>query len=185
MNRLPLWGESDKCDEYQDISESEAMALIDEQRERYNKLLGIAAELAKTRKAELFKRGERHLDRLKAVADAFENTEFKIVAFLYGVCEDTSLTLAELSDMGLTYRIVNSVRILIEKDKLTTELYYNRLRYDPSAGAVMTAYPEHKINEMRNSRTTDDNSLMLVKLQKAVDFLNSSEVMKDGFKLYE
>ena len=49
----------------------------------------------------------------------------------------------------------------------------------------MTAYPEHKINEMRNSRTTDDNSLMLEKLQKAVDFLNSSEVMKDGFKLYE
>ena len=89
------------------------MALIDEQRERYNKLLCIVAELAETRKGKQFKRGERHLDCLKAVADAFENTEFKIVAYLYGVCEDTSLTLAELSDMGLTYRIVNSVRILI------------------------------------------------------------------------
>lgn len=147
-----FWPDSDICDEYEEISETEAFALIDVQRERYDRLLDLAVKVAKeAHKGKVDKYGASYFEHLRTIADSLNSTEYKIVAFLHGICEDTTITLAELSDMGFTYRIVNSVRILMETDKLTTEQYFNRLRYDYAARAVKIADLKHKTDLIRNS----------------------------------
>ena len=181
-----FWPDSDICDEYEEISETEAFALINEQRERYDRLFDLAVKVAKEAyigKADKY--GELYFEHLKTVADSLNSTEYKIVAFLHGICEDTPITLDELSDMGFTYRIVNSVRILMETDKLTTEQYFSRLRYDYSARAVKIADLKHKTDLIRNSEPIKYDYYRIEKYKKAIDFLNRSEVMRDDFKLYD
>ena len=178
--------DSGKRGEYEEISETEAFALINEQRERYDKLLDLAVKVAaEAHKGKTDKTGTPYFDHLKAAADSLSSTEYKIAAFLHGICEDTSVSLDDLSEMGFTYRIVNSVRLLTETDKLTTEQYFNRLRCDHAARAVKIADLKHKTDVIRNCEPIRSDYYLIEKYKKAIDFLNSSEVMRDDFKLFD
>ena len=179
-----FWPDSNKCDEYMEISESEALALIDEQRERYDHLLELAIDTAKKAfKRKKDKNGIQYIEHYRAVAETLTHTEYKIVAYLYGVCENTSVSFDKLNDLGFTYRIVNSVRILTQMDILTYEQYLNRLRYDYAARAVKIADLKYITNTMRVLELNKKDDARLRNLEKSIAFLESSEIMKPDFKI--
>ena len=78
---------------------------------------------AEAHAGQVDKGGKPYINHPQAVADSLTSTEYKIVAYLHDVCEDTSITFADLKDMGFTYRIVNSIRLLTKTDELTYEEY--------------------------------------------------------------
>ena len=179
-----FWPDSNKCDEYMEISEAEAVALIEEQRDKYNRLLELAIDVAtKAYKGRADEYGNLYIEHSKSIADSLTSTEYKIVAYLYGVCENTSVSLDKLNDLGFTYRIVNSVRILTQMDILTYEQYLNRLRYDYAARAVKIADLKYITNTMRVLELNKKDDARLRNLEKSIAFLESSEIMKPDFKI--
>lgn len=179
-----FWPDSDKCDEYEEISEAEAVALIEEQRDKYNRLLELAIDVAtKAYKGRADEYGNLYIEHSKSIADSLASTEYKIVAYLYGVCENTSIDLEELDRLGFTYRIVNSVRILTQIDILTYEQYLNRLRYDYAARAVKIADLKYITDTIRMFGAAKNDDTDLRKYEKSIAFLESSEIMKPDFKI--
>ena len=176
--------ENEEYEEYEEITEAEAFALLDEQRERYNKLLELAVKVAtEAHKGQADKGGNPYIGHPKAVAAAVKNTEFKIVAYLHDVCEDTPITLDDLADMGFTYRIVNSVRLLTKTDELTYEQYLDRLRYDPAARAVKLADMRHNSDLSRIPCPTEKDYARVEKYKRAIAFLESVEPTQDDLRL--
>ena len=179
-----LWPDNDIYGEYEEITETEAIALLDEQRDKYNQLLDLAVKVAtKAHKGQVDKGGNPYIHHPEAVAESLTSTESKIVAYLHDVCEDTSITLDDLMNMGFTYRIVNSVRLLTKTDKLTYEQYLNRLRYDYAAREVKIADLKHNMDLSRIPEPTEKDYARIEKYKKAVSFLESSELMDPDFKL--
>lgn len=178
------WGDNDVYGEYVEITEAEALDLIDEQREKYNNLLKMAISMAEDiYKEKTDKYGKLKLENLKTIAETLPHTEYKIVTFLYNICEDKSVTLEELENMGFTYRIVNSIRLLVQRDKLTYEQYLNRLRLDYAGRAVKIAELKHSIEYMESNEMTDEDRVKTEKYKKSVAFLESSKIMEPDFKI--
>ena len=74
----------------------------------------------------------------------------------------------------------------MKTDKLTTEQYFNRFRYDYAARAVKIGDPEHKIDLIhRISEPIKSDYHRIERYKKAIGFLKSSEVMRPDFKLYQ
>ena len=92
---------------------------------------------------------------------------------MHDVCEDTSITLDDLMNMGFTYRIVNSVRLLTKTDKLTYEQYLNRLRLSRGAREVKIADLKHNMDLSRIPEPTEKDYARIEKYKKAVAFLES------------
>ncbi len=178
------WADNDECGQYEEISETEALALLDKQREEYDRLLVLAAETAaKAHEGQFDKGGKPYINHPKAVADSLSNTEYKIAAYLHDVCEDTPLTFDDLRNMGFTYRIVNSVRLLTKDDKLTYEQYLRRLRMDSCARAVKIADLKHNMDLSRIPEPCEKDFARVEKYKKALAFLESSEYVDFDFKL--
>ena len=62
----------------------------------------------KAHEGQVDKGGKPYIKHPQAAAAFLTNTEYKIVAYLHDVCEDTSITFDDLKGMGFTYRIVYS-----------------------------------------------------------------------------
>ena len=135
------WADNDEYGQFEEVPETEALMLLDSQRNKYNQLLELAIKVATEAHAgQVDKGGKPYINHPQAVAASLTNTEYKIVAYLHDVCEDTSITFDDLKDMGFTYRIVNSIRLLTKTDELTYEEYLRRLRMDSCArGTSSTA----------------------------------------------
>ena len=169
-----LWPYDDKCGEYEEITEAEAIAILDAQRDKYNQLLDLAVKVAtEAHKGQVDKGGNPYIHHPEAVAKSLTSTESKIVAYLHDVCEDTSITLDDLMNMGFTYRIVNSVRLLTNTDKLTYEQYLNRLRLSRVAREVKIADLKHNMDLSRIPEPTEKDYARIEKYKKAVAFLES------------
>ena len=178
------WVDNEEYGQYEEISETEALRLIDLQRDKYNQLLELAIKVATEAHAGLFdKGGKPYINHPQAVADSLSNTEYKIVAYLHDVCEDTPITLEDLKDMGFTYRIVNSIRLLTRTDKLTYEQYLRRLRMDSAARAVKIADLKHNMDITRIPNPSEKDYARIEKYKKALAFLESSVYVDSNFKL--
>ena len=178
------WVDNEEYGQYEEISETEALRFIDLQRDKYNQLLELAIKVATEAHAGLFdKGGKPYINHPQAVADSLSNTEYKIVAYLHDVCEDTPITLEDLKDMGFTYRIVNSIRLLTRTDKLTYEQYLRRLRMDSAARAVKIADLKHNMDITRIPNPSEKDYARIEKYKKALAFLESSVYVDSNFKL--
>ena len=154
------------------------------QRDKYNQLLELAIKVATEAHAGQFdKGGKPYINHPQAVADSLSNTEYKIVAYLHDVCEDTPITLEDLKDMGFTYRIVNSIRLLTRTDKLTYEQYLRRLRMDSAARAVKIADLKHNTDITLIPNPSEKYYARVEKYKKALAFLESSVYVDSNFKL--
>lgn len=167
--------DNDEFGEYTEITEEEAERILDEQRKRYNILLELAIRVAtEAHKNQKDKGGNPYIEHPKAVAAQVNNIEYKIVAYLHDVVEDTEITLDDLSGMGFTYRIVNSVRLLTKTDKLTYEEYLKRLKADDSARHVKIADLKHNMDISRIPEPTEKDQKKIEKYKKSLEFLESS-----------
>lgn len=178
------WADNDEYGQFEEIPEAEALMLLDSQRNKYNQLLELAIKVATEAHAgQVDKGGKPYINHPQAVAASLTNTEYKIVAYLHDVCEDTSITFADLKDMGFTYRIVNSIRLLTKTDELTYEEYLRRLRMDSCARAVKMADLKHNMDITRIPNPSEKDYARIEKYKKSLTFLESSTYVDSDFKL--
>lgn len=178
------WADNDEYGQFEEIPEAEALMLLDSQRNKYNQLLELAIKVAtEAHAAQVDKGGKPYINHPQAVAASLTNTEYKIVAYLHDVCEDTSITFADLKDMGFTYRIVNSIRLLTKTDELTYEEYLRRLRMDSCARAVKMADLKHNMDITRIPNPSEKDYARIEKYKKSLAFLESSTYVDSDFKL--
>ncbi len=178
------WADNDEYGQFEEISESEALMLLDSQRDKYNQLLELAIKVAtEAHVGQVDKGGKPYINHPQAVAASLTNTEYKIVAYLHDVCEDTSITSDDLKDMGFTYRIVNSIRLLTKTDELTYEEYLRRLRMDSCARAVKIADLKHNMDITRIPNPSEKDYVRIEKYKKSLAFLESSTYVDSDFKL--
>lgn len=178
------WADNDEYGQFEEISESEAFMLLDLQRDKYNQLLELAIKVAtEAHVGQVDKGGKPYINHPQAVAASLTNTEYKIVAYLHDVCEDTSITSDDLKDMGFTYRIVNSIRLLTKTDELTYEEYLRRLRMDSCARAVKIADLKHNMDITRIPNPSEKDYVRIEKYKKSLAFLESSTYVDSDFKL--
>lgn len=178
------WADNDEYGQFEEVSEAEALMLLDSQRDKYNQLLELAIKVATEAHAgQVDKGGKPYINHPQAVAASLTNTEYKIVAYLHDVCEDTSITFADLKDMGFTYRIVNSIRLLTKTDELTYEEYLRRLRMDSCARAVKMADLKHNMDITRIPNPSEKDYARIEKYKKSLAFLESSTYVDSDFKL--
>lgn len=178
------WADNDEYGQFEEVPETEALMLLDSQRNKYNQLLELAIKVATEAHAgQVDKGGKPYINHPQAVAASLTNTEYKIVAYLHDVCEDTSITFDDLKDMGFTYRIVNSIRLLTKNDELTYEEYLRRLRMDSCARAVKMADLKHNMDITRIPNPSEKDYARIEKYKKSLAFLESSTYVDSDFKL--
>lgn len=178
------WADNDEYGQFEEVPETEALMLLDSQRNKYNRLLELAIKVAAEAHAgQVDKGGKPYINHPQAVAASLTNTEYKIVAYLHDVCEDTSITFDDLKDMGFTYRIVNSIRLLTKTDELTYEEYLRRLRMDSCARAVKMADLKHNMDITRIPDPSEKDYARIEKYKKSLAFLESSTYVDSDFKL--
>ena len=178
------WADNDEYGQFEEVPETEALMLLDSQRNKYNQLLELAIKVATEAHAgQVDKGGKPYINHPQAVAASLANTEYRIVAYLHDVCEDTSITFDDLKDMGFTYRIVNSIRLLTKTDELTYEEYLRRLRMDSCARAVKMADLKHNMDITRIPNPSEKDYARIEKYKKSLDFLESSTYVDSDFKL--
>lgn len=174
--------DNDVYGQFEEIPEADALMLLDLQRDKYNQLLESAIKVAAEAHAgQVDKGGKPYINHPQAVADSLTSTEYKIVAYLHDVCEDTSITLDDLRGMGFTYRIVNSVRLLTKTDELTYEEYLRRLRMDNGARAVKMADLRHNMDITRIPNPCEKDYARIEKYKKSLAFLESSTYVDSDF----
>lgn len=170
------WTDNDEFGQFEEISEADALALLDAQREKYDHLLELAMKVAgDAHEGQVDKGGNPYILHPQAVAASLTNTEFKIAAYLHDVCEDTPVTFDDLLDMGFTYRIVNSIRLLTKSDELSYEEYLKRIRMDNCARAVKISDLKHNMDISRIPCPSDKDHARIEKYRKSLAFLESSE----------
>lgn len=178
------WADNDEYGQFEEIPEAEALMLLDSQRDKYNQLLELAIKVATEAHAgQVDKGGKPYINHPQAVAASLTNTEYKIVAYLHDVCEDTSITFDDLKDMGFTYRIVNSIRLLTKTDELTYEEYLRKLRMDSCARAVKMADLKHNMDITRIPNPSEKDYARIEKYKKSLAFLESSTYVDSDCKL--
>lgn len=169
-----MWPDDSKFDQYIIISEEKALQLLDEQRRNLDKLLELAIEVAtQAHKGQLDKGGNPYILHSQAVAAALDSTENKIVAYLHDVVEDTEITLEDLKEMGFTYRIVNSIRILTKPKDISYEDYLKSVKKDSNAWHVKMADIKHNMDISRIPEPTAKDFARIEKYKKALAFLES------------
>ena len=167
-----MWPEDSKFDQYTVVSEEEAYRLLDEKRELFNRLLELAIKVATdAHEGQLDKGGNPYILHPKAVADALESTENKIVAYLHDVCEDTEITFDDLEKMGFTPRIVNSIRILTKEKGVSYDDYICGVKKDSNACYVKKADLKHNMDISRIKNPTQKDYDRIEKYKKALEFL--------------
>lgn len=169
-----MWPDDSKFDQYIIISEEKALRLLDEQRSNLDKLLELAIEVAtQAHKGQLDKGGNPYILHPQAVAAALDSTENKIVAYLHDVVEDTEITLEDLKEMGFSYRIVNSIRILTKSKDISYEDYLKSVKKDSNAWHVKMADIKHNMDISRIPEPTAKDFARIEKYKKALAFLES------------
>ena len=140
-----------------------------------NNLLALAVKVATEAHAgQVDKGGKPYINHPQAVAASLSDTEYKIVAYLHDVCEDTPVTFDDLRNMGFTDRIVNSIRLITKSKDVAYEEYLRRVSTDDCARAVKIADIRHNMDITRIPAPTEKDYARIEKYRKALAFLESS-----------
>ena len=166
------WYHSDIPDSCTEITEQEALDILDKQRKKLNSLLELAEKTAAEKhKGQFDKGGNPYFTHPQAVAAQLKNTEHKIAAYLHDVCEDTPTTFDDLLKMGFTPKIVNSIKLLTKSDDISYEEYLGKIKLDECARNVKMADIRHNMDISRIPCPTEKDFARLEKYKKALKFL--------------
>ena len=168
------WPEDVRFGMYDVIPEDKALQMMNKQRELLDELLVLAIDVAtKAHEGQVDKGGNPYILHPKAVADSLNDTEDKIVAYLHDVCEDTDTTLDDLINMGFTYRIVSSVRILTKTKDTSYDKYLKQVKKDSNAWHVKMADLKHNMDISRIPHPTKKDFERVEKYKNALSFLEA------------
>ena len=165
---------NDSCNE---ITEQEALILLEQQRIKMNELLELAEKTAAEKhKGQFDKGGNPYFTHPQAVAAQLKNTEYQIAAYLHDVCEDTATTFDDLLEMGFTPRIVNSIKLLTKSDDISYEEYLEKIKLDECARNVKMADIRHNMDISRIPCPTEKDFARIEKYKKALKFLEKNDI---------
>lgn len=168
------WPDSAVYGKYEVIPESQATELMDKQREHLRELYELSKVIAEIyHKNQVDKGGNPYIEHCNAVADSLESLEWKIVAMLHDICEDTEATPDDLSRMGFTTRIVNSVDIITRRDNENYMDYLARVKKDSNAWHVKMADLVNNMDLSRIPNPTGHDYARSDKYRRALAFLEN------------
>ncbi|SHM47190.1 HD domain-containing protein [Ruminococcus flavefaciens] len=166
------WKKQDVICNGDEITETEAHNVLDEQRQSLNDMLKLAEKTAAEKHSgQLDKGGNPYFNHPQAVAAQLENTEYKIAAYLHDVCEDTPTTFEDLLEMGFAPRIVESIRLLTKAEDISYEEYLEKIKSDDCARNVKMADIRHNMDISRIPCPSEKDFARLEKYRKALKYL--------------
>lgn len=167
------WPDDVLYGQYYEVSEPEAMTLVQKKGEVLDKLLKLAEKVAaEAHSGQTDKGGEDYIGHPKAVAASLQDTELKIVAWLHDVCEDSDVTPENLLQMGFPPRIVRSVDVLTKGNESYDE-YLKKVKSDNNAWQVKMADLRHNMDVSRIPNPSLEDKERLRKYRKALEYLET------------
>ena len=114
----------------------------------YNEALKLATKM---HKGQLRKySGDEYITHPVAVANRFKDEEYKIVAVLHDVIEDTDFTVECLKEYGFNNKIVKSIDILTKKENQDYFDYILLVRSDKIARRVKVEDLKHNLSDLKD-----------------------------------
>lgn len=136
----------------------------------YERAIEIAS---KAHMGQTDKGGNPYIDHPLAVAQGVEGIEFKIVAILHDVLEDSAMTADELLMEGFSQKLVDAVCVLThdKNDSMSYEDYICLVKKNPIARIVKIADINHNLNLSRIPNPTPHDHERCEKYRRALAYL--------------
>lgn len=173
------WPESDLYDQYEEVTEVEAIACLAEKKAYYLEMLEIAIEIAKeAHKDQVDKAGQPYINHPLAVAASVQQIDEKIVALLHDVIEDSYITSKDLLKNGFDDRIVRAVSLLTKVRGKEYGAYLEELKKDLLAKSVKIADLKHNSDINRIPDPTEADFKRILKYKDALVYLEGAKDAK-------
>lgn len=124
----------------------------------YNEALKLAIEKHKGQKRKIS--GDEYISHPLAIANRFENEEYKIVAILHDTIEDTDLTLEDLKKLGLDENLILAIDILTRKQDQTYLDYILQCKKYEITTKIKIEDLNHNLSDNPTSKCSEDKYLM-------------------------
>lgn len=124
----------------------------------YNEALKIATEAHKGQKRK--GSGKNYITHPIAVAEKFEDRDYKVVAVLHDTLEDTELTLEELKRRGLSISLATALEILTRKPEQSYLGYIIGCNRYPITRAIKIEDLKHNLSDNPPSEHQKDKYIM-------------------------
>lgn len=135
---------------YREITETQAQELLVQRGKLLSAWLQKADAIAEqAHRGQVDKSGRPYIEHPRAVAEALNDWEEKIVALLHDICEDTPWTVESLRAAGFSERICVAVDLLTRPDGMSYEAYLGRIRNNRLARNVKLADLGHNMDLQR------------------------------------
>ena len=163
-----MWPDAAVCGQYIEISKEDATNAIREQEAILKRLFKITSNMVKkyyTNNGE----STPTYKCLNGVLKYLTDIEYKIVACLHGLVINYHVNLERIESMGYTYRILNSLNILINLDRDGYEEHLNKIKNDDHAHCVRAAELKHDLKILQSAK--NKNNERILKFKKELEFL--------------
>ena len=133
----------------------------------YQEALELATYAHKGQKR--VKTNEEYITHPIAIANKFEDEEYKIVSILHDVVEDTELTLDDLNKYGLQEDLLYMVDLLTHKENQTYLDYLLCLDFEPMAKFIKIEDLKHNLINPLSKCQEDKHKMALYILEDLND----------------
>ena len=109
--------------------------------------------------------GKDYITHPEAVANMFKNEDYKVVAWLHDVLEDSDLQPENLAERGIPRNLIQSIVYLTRLPKENYKNYILKVTEDEIATKVKIADLKHNISTLKEGSMKDKYLLALYILQ--------------------
>lgn len=113
----------------------------------------IAREVHKGQKRPIGKKD--YITHPEAVANSFDDIEYKIVAWLHDVLEDSDLGFSDLVNKGIPYHLAQAVDSLTREKDQNYKDYILQVKENEIATKVKIADLKHNLSNLKNGSMRD------------------------------
>ena len=152
--------QSKNSNKYQEISEKETIDFLVEQINLYQRLWNKAYDLAiEKHKDAIDKIGKPYILHPLYVSEQFDVYDFKIVAILHDIVEDTDVSLEDLRNMGFPNKIVKAIDYISRRNYESYFEYIDRVKTNGIARIVKIEDLKHNLLPERINLVENNESL--------------------------
>lgn len=163
---------SEYFDKYKEISEKETIDFLVEQINLYQRLWNKAYDLAlEKHKDAIDKLGKPYILHPLYVSEKFDVYDFKIVAILHDIIEDTDVNLKDLEKMGFPKKITKAIDCISRKKTESYFEYIDRVKTNGIAKIVKIEDLKHNLLPERINLVKNNESL-IKRYKKALKILS-------------
>lgn len=124
----------------------------------YDEALKLATEKHKYQKRKIS--GDDYIIHPLAVANKFDDEDYKIVSILHDTIEDTDLTLEDLRNYGLSEELIFYIDILTKKDKQPYLQYILQTKKYKITKEIKIEDLKHNLSDNPPTKCSEDKYLM-------------------------